>query len=561
MRRWRHLVLVLGFLACLSGGAARVGYLNVSERDFLQSEGDARSLRLSALPAHRGRVFDRRGEALAVSTPVASIWLDPQRFDPADTAALASVVGLQVSELASRLVDNADRDFMYVRRRAPGEIETAVRALKLPGVHFEGAYKRYYPAGEVAAHVVGITDYRDRGQEGIELAFDHSLRAQPGAERIVKDLYGNIVNHLGVVREPHVGDDLNLSIDLRLQYFAYQRLKQAVDETGADGASLVLVDVRSGEVLAMVNQPSYNPNRIEQNSISGMRNRAVTDTYEPGSTVKALTALAALESGRYQPGTPIDTSPGYFSVRGKLIEDPSNRGVIDLTTVLEKSSQVGIARIALELDERAVFDVYHRAGLGEVVGTGLPGEAAPWLTDRQIDNPIVRATLAYGYGIAVSPLQLAQAYTTIARGGERVPLTILKTNRDAASRLAAPAFDAALTDSLLRMLEEVVTPTGTAPAAAVPGYRVAGKTGTVRKRSKQGAGYDDTRHVAWFAGVAPVSAPRLAMVVMVDEPVGESVGGGTVAAPIFGSVMTRALRLLSVPADAQDPSVQLASTL
>lgn len=556
MRRWRHLVLVLGFLACVTVAGARVGYLNVSDRDRLQSEGDARSIRYTAMPAHRGIIFDRRGEPLAVSTPVASITLDPSRFDPARLPELAAAAELDADALSERFERMSGREFMYVRRRVPAHIESAVRELDLGAVDFESAYRRYYPAGEVAAHVVGITNVKDEGQEGAELAFDNALQSEAGSQRVLRDLRGNIVEHLGVVDAPQYGQDLELAIDLRLQFFAYQELVNVRRQTGAQGASLVLVDVESGEILALANQPSYNPNMIDADSIKGMRNRAVTDTYEPGSTVKALTALAALESGLYSPSSVIDTAPGYMTVRGKLIEDPINRGEIDLTTVLEKSSQVGIAKIALNLDERAVFDTYARAGLGGIVGTGLPGEAAPWMSDAQLDNPIVRTTLAYGYGIAVSPVQLAQAYTTIARLGRRVPLTILKTDVSSADKLSQRVFDAERTATLLSMLEGVVSPTGTAPLAAVPGYRVAGKTGTVRKRSENGAGYDDTRHVAWFAGVAPASDPRLVLVVMVDEPSGDSVGGGTVAAPVFGKVMARALRLLSVPPDGP---VQIAS--
>ncbi len=547
MKLWRHYVVVVVFLGACTGVAARVVYLNVTDRDFLQQQGDARSIRVESLPAYRGVIYDRHGQPLAVSTPVAAIWTDPSFVQLSEDAvrALADVLNLDARSLTRQLAAHADREFLYVKRQVPWSVAERVRALGLTGVYIQREYRRYYPAGEMAAHVVGMTNIDDLGLEGLELSYDDHLRGHPGRKRVLKDRRGETIKNLEFIEAPRFGTDITLSLDLRLQFLAYRELKAAVAGNRAVSGSLVMLDARTGEVLALVNEPSYNPNDLGSAARAGMRNRAVTDTYEPGSTIKPFTVLAALESNRWRPSTPIDTAPGYFRVGNKLVQDPLNRGTITLRQALQKSSQVAIAKVALDLEPRAVFDVLTRAGIGEFIGTGLPGEAAARLSDQGLGNSVVRATLAYGYGLAVSPLQLAQGYLTLATGGLRLPVSILASQQPLR---AQRVFDADLAGTVLEMMVSVTEDEGTAPRARVSGYRIAGKTGTSRKVGA--GGYDDERHVAVFAGIAPARDPRFVMVVVINEPSGAAEGGGAVAAPVFGQVAARALRLLGVEPDA-----------
>lgn len=543
MKLWRHYLVVVVFLGACGGVGARVVYLNVTDRDFLQQQGDARSIRAEVLPAYRGVIYDRHGEPLAVSTPVAAIWTDPSfvTLAAADVARLAAALDLDARSLQAQLDAAAGREFLYLKRRVPWQVAEQVRALGLDGVFVQREYRRYYPAAEMAAHVVGMTNIDDLGLEGLELSYDDHLRGRPGRKTVLKNRRGETIKNLGFEQAPRFGADITLSIDLRLQFLAYRELKAAVAGHGAASGSLVMLDARTGEVLALVNEPSYNPNDPAAAQRAGIRNRAVTDTYEPGSTIKPFTVLAALESGRWQPTTPIETAPGYFRVGNKLVQDPVNRGTISLRQALQTSSQVGIAKVALDLEPRAVFDVLARAGVGEFIGTGLPGEAAGRLTDEGLRSPLVRATLAYGYGLAVSPLQLAHGYLTLASGGERLPVSVLAQG---ATPRGHRVFERAQVESVVAMMESVTEGAGTATRARVAGYRVAGKTGTSRKVGPQG--YDDQRHVALFAGFAPLEDPRFVMVVVINEPSGTQRGGGEVAAPVFGQVAARALRLLGV---------------
>jgi len=543
MSRWRHFALVFTFLTIAAVLVGRIAALNINDSAFLKRQGDARSVRVESLAAHRGIVFDRHGEPLAVSTPVVSVWIDPSatRLDANQRRVLARTLAIDVTQLAERQQLYRNKSFMYVARRVTPDLANTVADLGITGVRFKREYRRYYPAGELAAHVVGFTDIDDRGQEGVELSFDKHLRGIAGRKKVLKDRRGQIVRDLEYLAAPQFGNDLRLSIDLRLQFFAYRELKSAVEHHRAVSGSVVMLDVRTGEILALVNQPSFNPNGISRSDHGAMRNRAITDLYEPGSTVKPLTIIAALESGRFSPNSSIDTAPGYVRVGKKLIEDPVNRGRISLREVLEKSSQVGIAKVALKLEKRAVFDVFTRAGFGTYPGSGLPGEVAGRLSDAELNNPIVRATMAYGYGISVTPLQLAQAYLGLATLGQSLPVSILRL--DSAPEMVR-VFDERDVRALVGMMQGVATATGTAPKARVPGYRVAGKTGTTRKVGA--TGYDDSRHVAFFAGMAPVENPRVVVVVVVNEPKGERVGGGDVAAPVFARIVARALRVLGV---------------
>ena len=546
MSAWRHATVIVVFIGACVALAARVTYLTVSERDFLQHQGDARSVRTEKMSAYRGVIYDRFGEPLAVSTPVAAVWTDPSLggIEEAGLVTVANALDVKLPSLRGDLERNRSRAFMYIKRGVPWDQAQRLRAQGVAGVYFQSEYRRFYPAGETAAHVIGLTGIDDEGLEGIELSFDEKLRGQPGKKVVLKDQRGAIIKDLEFLAAPRFGEDLTLTLDLRLQFIAYRELKAAVESHRAASGSLVMLDVETGGILALVNQPSFNPNQSGGRSTRAMRNRAVTDTYEPGSTIKPFTALAALESGKFQRDSLIDTSPGYIRVGTKLIQDPLNRGVITLETALKKSSQVANTKIALALDPRAVYEVLARIGVGDYQGTGLPGEVTGTLTDAGLDKPVVRATLAYGYGLAVSPLQLAQAYLTLATHGLRLPVSIIRNSQPPA---AERVFDEKLGAEIMSMLEGVAASDGTAPEARIPGYRVAGKTGTVRKVGAHG--YDDERHVAWFAGIAPASAPRIVTVVVVNEPSGNAKGGGQVAAPVFGRVMARALRLLGIPPD------------
>ena len=551
MKAWRHYFVLGLFLLAVGALSTRVVFLGVTERDFLQQEGDARSIRRESIPALRGVIYDRNGDALAVSTPVYAVSTNPRKadFDQAQFAAMSKVLQVPQKQLERRVQAHSDKQFVYLKRHAGWDMSRRLDALRLPHLELRPEYRRYYPAAEIAAHVTGLTDIDDQGIEGIELAFERNLRGQPGAKIVLKDRRGNSIRDLDYLAPPRFGQDVSLSIDLRLQYIAYRELKSAVQVHKAESASLIMADAKTGEILALVNQPSYNPNDIA-GQLAGMRNRAVTDSYEPGSTVKPFTALAALESDRYDTETVIDTSPGYFRVGGKLIQDPINRASLSLAQAIQKSSQVAIAKVALDLEEQAVFDVLARAGLGNFVSSGLPGEAMGRFSNSQLRYPVVRATLAYGYGLSVTPLQLTGAYLTLASGGKRIPLSILKQDRQTETE---QVFDPEHVRQVLAMMELVTSQAGTASKAAVPGYRVAGKTGTARIVGKQG--YDDERHVAWFAGMVPVSDPRLVMIVLVNEPRSGVNSGGGVAAPIFGRVAERSVRVLGIAGDIQPPSI------
>lgn len=550
---WRFYFVAMLFLLVLAALAARVVYLATNERDFLKRQGEARALRVVPVPVHRGMIFDRHGEPLAVSAPMHTVWADPQEAEltPAALQRLANALGMTTAGLERRLAAGGSR-FAYLARRVPPAVAERVDALAISGVQVARTYHRFYPAGETAAHLLGRTDIDDAGQEGIELALDATLAGTPGSKRIMRSgtLQGSArtLKDLGYLRRPTRGENVRLALDLRLQFLAYRELKAAVQHHGASSGSLVMLDAASGEVLALANQPSFNPNDWRRRSSDGVRNRAITDLYEPGSTVKPLTVLAALESGLYTPETEVDTAPGYFRVGRKVIEDPLNRGVLDVATILAKSSQVGIAKIALALPEYAVFETFQRAGFGDYTGCGLPGEAIGALAATDLDKEIGRATLAYGYGLTVSPMQMARAYLTLASGGWRKDVTVLRQSEapNPGQQVFAPETTAVVT----AMMRGVLAPGGTAPKAKPPGYTAAGKTGTVRKVSA--AGYDDTAHVAYFAGFAPATQPRIVLVVVVNEPRRGLIGGGDVAAPVFARVAGRALRALGVAPDGFD---------
>jgi cell division protein FtsI (penicillin-binding protein 3) len=509
---------------------------------FLQEQGLARTLRTEKINAYRGVIMDRNGELLAVSTPVMSIFANPQRVESAQVPSLAEALGMSEKALRERLKIYADKQFVYLERHLPPQEAAPILAMNFSGVSAEQEYQRYYPSGEVAAHIVGFTDISDRGQEGMELALDEWLSGAPGAKQVVKDLHGNIVRNLGLVRASESGKDVRLSIDLRLQYLAYRELKAAVAEQNAKAGSLVILDVATGEILAMVNQPSYNPNDRSQLHPQQLRNRAITDVLEPGSTLKPFTVMAALETGRYTPETKINTHPGYLQVGEKTLLDHRNYGIIDVTTVLTKSSQVGVSKIALDLDPQRVPNLLQRVGLGSLSGTGFPGERLGVFPNPSRWSDIERAALAFGHGISVTALQLAQAYATIASGGVRRPVSLLKgVEMPDGEQVVSEVIAHQVRD----MLKTVTQSGGTATRAQIPAYGVAGKTGTAHKVGE--TGYLDHKYVALFAGMAPADNPRLVAVVIIDEPKDGGYYGGEAAAPVFANVVEGALRLLHVP--------------
>jgi cell division protein FtsI (penicillin-binding protein 3) len=526
--------------------------LQVVNKSFLQGQGDARYLREVADPAHRGMITDRYGEPLAISTPVDSVWAVPKVLAQARESwpRLAKVLGVKKDVLVRLLAAKGNKEFVYLKRRVSPDVASKVMALKIPGVALAPEYKRFYPAGEVAAHVVGFANVDDVGQEGMELAYNDHLKGVPGAKRVIKDRYGRIVENVERVSEPEPGKNITLSIDRRLQYLAYRELKKAVKGNRADAGSAVILDVHTGEVLAMVNQPAYNPNNRGKLKSDHLRNRAVTDVFEPGSTVKPFTVASALESGRFKPHTNIDTRPGRFRVGRKTIRDFRDYGVIDVSTVIQKSSNIGASKMALAISPEHLWNSFVSVGLGEVTGSGFPGESAGLLTDFGSWHEIERSTVSYGYGLSVTTLQLARAYAALATNGRPMPVSFLRRNRVDAEEMAAlyrPVFGSKNLSAVRSMLESAVVKGGTGIKASVPGYRIAGKTGTVKKSGS--GGYVEDSYLSLFAGMAPVSDPRLVMVVVINEPRGEEYYGGTVAAPVFSRVMAGALRMLDVPPD------------
>ena len=526
---------------------ARAVHLQVLDTDFLTRQADSRHLRTEKISAHRGTIMDRNGEPLAISTPVDSIWANPKQFAPAvdSIPKLARVLGIDSQMLMRRITRSMDKEFLYLKRHLSPEKAAEVLALKLPGISVQREYRRYYPASEVTGHVVGFTNIDDEGQEGLELAFNHWLAGESGAKRVLKDRLGRSIENVASIRPPHHGKDLRTSIDLRLQYLAYRTLKSAIRQHNARSGSIVVLDVETGEVLAMVNQPTYNPNDRSQFAAERYRNRAITDIFEPGSSLKPLVVAAALESGQYRPSSIVDTSPGFVVVGPKKIPDPRNLGRISLTTILARSSNVGITKVAMTLQPDQLWDTMTQFGLGELTTSGFPGESAGMLTHYSNWRPISQATLAYGYGVSVTPLQLAQAYAAIGNGGRMRPISLVALDQPAETAQVI-SEDTAI--AVRRMMEEVVRPGGTGTKAAVDGYRIAGKTGTAWKFAT--GGYSEDKYISIFAGLAPASDPRLATVVVIDEPGGELYYGSDVAAPVFANVMSESLRLLAVAPDA-----------
>jgi len=543
-----RLSLVIAFFALAAVAlVARAVQLQVVNKDFLNRQADTRHLRTEKISAHRGAITDRNGEPLAISTPVDSIWANPQELSSAvdRVPELARILQVDPDQLMRRITRSMDKEFLYLKRHLSPQTADQILTMKLPGVNVLREYRRFYPAGEVTGHLVGFTNIDDDGQEGLELAFNHWLAGESGAKQVLKDRLGRAVENVASIRPPRHGKGLRSSIDLRLQYLAYRALKGAIQKHRAESGSIVILDIDTGEVLAMVNQPSYNPNDRSQYSAERYRNRAITDIFEPGSSIKPLILAAALESGRYRANSMVDTSPGYVVVGPKRIEDTSDLGRVSLTTVLSRSSNVGITKIAMSLEADQLWQSMTRFGFGALTSSGFPGESAGLLTHYNDWRQISQATLGYGYGVSVTPLQLTQAYAVLGTNGQIRPVSLVALD---APNVGSKIISSETAGSIRTMMEEVVRPGGTGSEASVIGYRIAGKTGTSWKFAP--GGYSEDKYFSIFAGLAPASDPKLAAVVIIDEPTGELYYGGDVAAPVFGDVMTESLRLLAIAPDA-----------
>jgi len=550
---WRARLMLGLLLAWLAVLAGRSFYLQSLHHDFLQQKGESRYSRVIDISATRGRIVDRNNEPLAISTPVESVAASPADLDMTREQAqrLARLVNLSAGDLKKKLADT-NREFVYLKRQIPPEEAARVVALGIPGVFLQREYRRYYPAGEVTAHLIGFTDVDGKGQEALELAYEDEIAGRPGSRRVIRDRLGHIVEDVESIRTPQDGLTLRLSIDAKIQYLAYRELTAAVAAHRARAGGIVVLDVGSGEVLAMANVPSFNPNNRERFDPRRTRNRAVTDLFEPGSTLKPFTAAAALEAGTVKPESVIQTAPGQFAIGNRVIRDPHPQGVLTVGQVIQKSSNIGAAKMALDLKPEALWSVLHQVGFGVQPHSGFPGEAAGKLRAAATWRPIEQATISYGHGISVSLLQLARAYLIFATDGELRPVTLVR--RDAPPE-ATRVISAKTAQAVRLMLEMAVQPGGTAPRAQVVGYRVAGKTGTAHKLD--GNRYAPDKYVSSFVGFAPASKPRLIVAVMIDEPGAGHYYGGTVAAPVFSEVMSGALRMLSAAPDAPVDNVLL----
>ncbi len=545
---WRFYLVVVFIMLVVVGLIFRMVDLAVIKQGFLRDQGNARVVREANTPAFRGMITDRRGFPFAISTPVYSVWMNPKEFQIIHqyTKVLAQLLGMKSADIKARFNKNKKREFVYLKREVTPEIATKVKQLTIPGVYLQQEYKRYYPEGEVAAQVIGFTNVDEQGAEGLELSYNQWLAGSPGKKLVTKDRLGRVVSDVKILQAQKPGNDLRLSIDKRIQYLAYRELLSGVEENSAASGSVIVLDVKTGEVLAMVNQPSFNPNNRPAKRNDGFRNRAVTDIFEPGSTMKAFSIATALYSGKYQPNSVIDTYPGWIRVDHHVVQDEHNNGSITVKQVLQLSSNVGVTKMILSLPSGQLQTMLHRIGFSESTGIGFPGEQAGVLTPRK--DPFSLATLAFGYGVSVTPLQLAQAYSVFANDGVKLPVSLLRLDSPPEGKRV---MDPKIASEMLSLLESVVNgkdaERATGESARIPGYRVAGKTGTARIIGPDG--YEEHRHVSTFVGIAPVSNPRLVIAVVIHDPQGEKYYGADVAAPIFKKIMVDALRILDVAPD------------
>jgi len=550
---WRSSLVLALLLLWFAGLAGRALYLQGLNNDFLRQQGESRHSRVIELTATRGKIVDRNNEALAISTPVESVAASPAdvRIGAEQLERLARLLEMDAAELNRRLDDNR-REFVYLKRQLPPEEAARVVALGIPGIFLQREYRRYYPAGEVMAHLIGFTDIDGKGQEALELAFEPLLAGRPGSRRVIKDRRGSIVEDVESVRAPQNGQTVKLSIDTRIQYLAYRELKAAVAAHRAAAGGIVVLDVASGEVLAMANVPAFNPNNRGKLDAKRTRNRAITDLFEPGSTLKPFTAAAALDAGMLRPESVIQTAPGPLVIGDRVINDVQPLGALTVSQVIQKSSNIGTAKIALGLKAETLWNLFHGVGFGTPPRSGFPGEGSGKLRAHASWRPIEQATMSYGHGISVSLLQLARAYQIFATDGELKAVSLMRREAPAET---VEVISSATARAVRAMLEAAVQPAGTAARAQITGYRVAGKTGTARKI--ENGSYSANKHISSFVGFAPASSPRLIVVVMIDEPSAGQYYGGKVAAPVFAQVMAGALRLMAVPYDAPMDNVVL----
>ncbi len=547
---WRRMSVITVFTMLAATLLIKTLDMQILSSEFFEQQGDARQLRTVSITAHRGDIVDRNGEPFAVSAPVNSIWVNPQvaKDHLDEIVVVAKMLSLDSISLKEKIKRNASREFLYLKRHASPELADKVMALKVPGVALLNEYRRYYPSGEVAAHVIGFSDIDDNGQEGVELAFDDWLKGHSGKKRVIRDRLGRAFDDVERIKSAEPGKSLTLSIDKRLQYLTYRTLKAAVIKHNAVAGSAVVLDVNTGEVLAMVNQPSFNVNDRKQLRPQATRNRAVTDVFEPGSTMKPITIAAALESGRWKPFYKVETAPGYMMVKGNTIRDTKNYGDLDVGGVLEKSSNVGVSKIALAIDAEDQWSMYQKMGFGVATGSGFPGEVGGQLSLDALSNDFVRASMAFGYGVSVTPLQLAHAYSAIAADGILRPVSFLideGEKKDAVIE-GERVMSVETARAVRKMMQRVISD-GTGKRASVANYSVAGKTGTVHKFIA--GGYAEDRYLSIFSGMVPADKPELVMVVMIDEPRNGEHFGGQVAAPVFSQVMSGAMRLLDIAPD------------
>lgn len=548
---FRHYLVLFVLSLMLVGLIGRGLYLQLYEQDFLASQGDQRQIRTIETPAYRGAILDRNGTPLAISTPVDSVWVNPSEIlaNVSVLKPVAAELGINYRDTVASLKQRANREFFYLKRHLDPSWARQISE-KTDGIYLQREYNRYYPAGEVVSHLIGFTDIDDRGQEGLELVYDEWLQANPGERRVIRNRHGEVIEELQQLRQAKNGRDLQVSIDMRLQYITYRALAKAIRFHSASAGSAILIDARSGEVLAMVNLPSYNPNDRSSMSAQQLRNRTVTDVFEPGSTIKPFTLAAAIDHGYYRSNSAIQTSPGWYMVSGHAIKDPRNFETLDMAGILSKSSNVGASKIAMEMDREDLWDAFRNYGFGEPTGIVFPGESAGYFRHYGQWQPLDHATMGFGYGLSVSTTQLARAYAVIANGGKLIDLTLLKQDEDdlkAANAIQRHVMKSSTAKAVMDMMQEVVGPEGTAKQAGVEGYHVAGKTGTAKKSIV--GGYQEDDYVSVFAGMAPTSDPQLVMAVMIDEPRHNGYYGGVVAAPVFSDVMTNALRILDIAPD------------
>ena len=542
---WRSKFIVASIALAFVGLAARAAYIQVFANDFFQKQGEVRFARTLELPANRGRILDRNGLILASSIPAPSIWAIPEdvALDKAQLLRLAKLLDMSAAELNKKLADE-DKTFVWLKRQVDDAVAKEITAMGLKGIYQRKEYKRQYPEGEAAAHVVGFTNVEDNGQEGIELTFNKELAGRSGSRRVIKDRLGRVVEAVGEQTLPVDGRDLQLSIDSKVQFFAYQKLREAVVGNKANAGSVVVLDVQTGEVLALANYPSYLPGKRQNLSGAQLRNRALTDTFEPGSTMKPFVIALALEKGLVTPTTPIQTAPGRLTIAGSTISDAHPHGVLTVSEVIQKSSNVGTVKLAMQMQPREMWDMYSQVGFGQKPLVPFPGVVSGRLRAYKTWRPIEQATMSYGYGLSTSLFQLAHAYSVFARDGELVPVTMLKTEERTGGVRVMSARHAA---DVRNMLHLVTGPEGTAPKAQTMGYSVGGKTGTAHKQ--EGKGYADKKYRGFFVGIAPVDNPRIVVAVMIDEPSNGKYFGGDVAAPVFPETVQQSLRLLGVQPD------------